>query len=403
MTRLINHKSKIINHIRSSSFFMKRIPFQNTDDPVLRNLQITQSYYELSLALTARTGFSANWCTFATWASKQAGQSIRKEDLRRTLEEALKEMAEALRRLQEQAVRDRVVTAERDPRAFETRVKQALDFRLAVDRVSDAVGRGNKKVFEEIGREFARFEAGLLHDTQPDLDKLERFCASLRPGEPPDGQRYLSQAFRRYYQSFFVGNAKRRAELLLTANLEIGYHEQTRLQPEIAEALEAGLGNITVFAGRVLAVGYGLAGWLAFSKWLGRRLLGRVTAFDQALQELLAAARRQVRRAITETMMTIHLPPDLLVKLGDDLVAGFPETLRRPVDPDLITLLAQIDRTPDSPAGSGALDWASLPDRLNFICDLFRCYQESRDLFDVPFSPEQAAEIKAGRFPGGRL
>ena len=59
-------------------------------DPVIRNLQITQCYHELSAALPGRTGLSANWCTFATWASKQAGQTIRKEDLARLLEEALK-------------------------------------------------------------------------------------------------------------------------------------------------------------------------------------------------------------------------------------------------------------------------------------------------------------------------
>ena len=56
-------------------------------DPVLRNLQITQCYCELSRLFAARTGGEpANWCTFATWASKQAGQTIRKEDLRRAFE-----------------------------------------------------------------------------------------------------------------------------------------------------------------------------------------------------------------------------------------------------------------------------------------------------------------------------
>src|SRR5512133_605623 len=54
-------------------------------DVVIRNLQITQCYHELSLALTRRIGPHANWCTFATWASKQAGQTIRKEDLARAL------------------------------------------------------------------------------------------------------------------------------------------------------------------------------------------------------------------------------------------------------------------------------------------------------------------------------
>jgi hypothetical protein len=58
-------------------------------DPVLGNLQITQCYHELALVQMERTGCWANWCTFATWASKQAGQTIRKEDLGRVLEIAL--------------------------------------------------------------------------------------------------------------------------------------------------------------------------------------------------------------------------------------------------------------------------------------------------------------------------
>ena len=55
-------------------------------DPVVRNLRITQAYAEMSSALEARVGPGANWCTFATWASKQAGQTIRIEDLARTVE-----------------------------------------------------------------------------------------------------------------------------------------------------------------------------------------------------------------------------------------------------------------------------------------------------------------------------
>ena len=57
-------------------------------DPVVRNLQITQCYHELAMVLAARVG-GANWCTFATWASRQAGQTIRKEDFARLLENAM--------------------------------------------------------------------------------------------------------------------------------------------------------------------------------------------------------------------------------------------------------------------------------------------------------------------------
>ena len=50
-------------------------------DPVIRNLEITQCYSRLAAAVAALTGGGANWCSFATWASRQAGCTIRGEDL----------------------------------------------------------------------------------------------------------------------------------------------------------------------------------------------------------------------------------------------------------------------------------------------------------------------------------
>jgi hypothetical protein len=69
----------------------------------------------------------------------------------------------------------------------------------------------------------------------------------------------------------------------------------------------------------------------------------------------------------------------------------------------LSTLLEQIDPTPDSTTDSGASDWANFPERLHFIADLFRCYQESPDVFEPPFTAEQVAALKAGRMPEGAL
>ena len=52
---------------------------------------------------------------------------------------------------------------------------------------------------------------------------------------------------------------------------------------------------------------------------------------------------------------------------------------------------------------TGAVDWADLPERLHFIVDMFRCYQEWPDLFVAPFTPEQVVALKAGHLPPGRL
>ena len=58
-------------------------------DPVIRNLRITQCYHELSRAVGERVAPGANWCTFATWASRQAGQTIRGEDFARAVDDIL--------------------------------------------------------------------------------------------------------------------------------------------------------------------------------------------------------------------------------------------------------------------------------------------------------------------------
>ena len=61
------------------------------ENPVIRNLEITECYSRLSGAFAARGGKGANWCTYATWASKQAGRTIRGEDLVESLQRRLPE------------------------------------------------------------------------------------------------------------------------------------------------------------------------------------------------------------------------------------------------------------------------------------------------------------------------
>jgi hypothetical protein len=413
-------------------------------DPVIRNLQITQCYHELSEAFARRTGASANWCTFAAWASKQAGQTIRKEDLVRLLERRLRGSPSAI------AASETVAAAARPAGESQLLGQQALSlnapaFTPAVERASDAVARGNRKVFEEIGHEFACFfQAGLhgpdpnaveanavqpnavepevlkmnvveLNAVQPnavepealkmnvvELQALERWIEALRPGDPPDGQEYLRRAFRHYVLALGEADTKARAELLLLANIEIGFHEQTRLQPEIAESMDAGLVSFTEFARALLGALFPRTSLLRIAYLYLRRALGRPTALDLAMQALLAEVRLQLRLLITEIMMTISLPSGDL-RLGDALSADYPESLRELSHPELCRFLEERGLPAGGLEGSGALDWADLPDRLHFILALFRCYQEHAPLFEPPFTPEQAADLKAGRLPGGRL
>ena len=268
-------------------------------DPIVRNLHITHSYHELSFVLARRTGPCANWCTFATWASKQAGQTIRHEDLSRALEDVLTSAPNTSAAVANVTAAVQQLGAGQDSAEIRRRVWVALDPITAVERVADAVARGNQKVFAEIGREFARFTGTCLNDTVFEPAGLAAFCASLRPGGPPEGQDYLRQGFTHFYQALFEAEPQTRAELFLLAELEIGLHEQTRLQPEIAEALDAALVDPDTFALRLIAGVFPYRGWPAYFLLVVLRRLKSRTTFEIAAEGLIAAARQQLRVLFT--------------------------------------------------------------------------------------------------------
>lgn len=364
-------------------------------DPIIRNLQITQCYYEISQSVAPLAGPSANWCTFATWASKQAGQTIRTEDLVHAFEERFYVSTEATALLQNIVTRVRRWGAELETQNLKTAVLQALNPGEALARASDAVARGNRKVFQEIGREFARFLATFHDDTRFDPDKIARFCASLRPGDPPDGQRVLGEAFGAYCEARHAEDAKDKSELMLLANLRAGFHEQIRLQPEIAEALHTSLPNPEELKRKLLAN-------LVSGFWI-RSDLAQFSGRSLWLDRLVHEINRLIGQVITEHLMTLHLPGGEVVRLGRDLTTTFPPVLAEIRNPKLREMLAQTDPTPDSLVGSGATDWANFKERMQFITDFFRAYQERSQLFDAPFTPEQVISLKSGRKPSGRL
>jgi hypothetical protein len=369
--------------------------------PVNRNLQITNCYSELSAAFAARTGLVANWCTFATWASKQAGVTIRGEDLERTLEDVLRRDPEIQRILSLIAMQSKILGSEEAQQLQESALGKLIS--SAAARASDAVARGNKKVFEEIGREFARFIATCLNDDVYKESVIVDFSRKFVPGPPPDGQDYLRKAFTRYYTALYETDPKKRDELRLLANIEIGFHEQARLQPEITESLNAGLvdpQHVRDYVLNILVSSKNLWGKiLYFFKWL----IGKTSLLKKAVDSLVFAAEGHIRRVITANLMTLTLPPGNCLHLGQDLVADYPEDLKQLTNPELLALLAQIEPTTNNPRGEGATDWSELKQRLHFIADLFRCYHETKDLFNEAFTSQQIAVLKAGGLPEGPL
>jgi hypothetical protein len=359
------------------------------DDPIIRNLEITYCYSRLAAALAARSGEGANWCTYATWASRQAGRTIRGEDFLGELERRLaagRWFVHPLRTLWRRLLRRGLFDRSTRLGRFTSQLHTPFD---AFERASDAVARGNRKVFEEIGLEFARYlEAG---------SELQRFLGELRPGEPPDGQRYLRQAFARYEQLRHAGDPKTRAELGVLANLEIGLHEQTRLQPEIAEAIDAGLATNEDLGKRTLvALIPGAAQWWAVVRGPLAATVGAIAAGAQRTSTRIA------REVISDRLMVLALPGRVLA-LGTHLADEYPDALREPALAELTDLLAQFEPTPPAHDDCGAHDWADFPQRMHYIVHLFRAFHLSADLSRSPFTPEQVARFERGTVPDGEL
>jgi hypothetical protein len=321
--------------------------------------------------VTTRAPGCSNWCTFATWASRQAGATIRGEDMLDALGHELgaeARLAHPLDSVWRWLLRRGLFQRDTWLGRLMADLHTPFD---AFERASAAVATGNLKVFEEIGFHFARY----LHDTNPSLavDSLAfaRFLDGFAPGEPPSGQRYLRQAFTRYQQQHAESDRRRRAELIVLANLEVGFHEQTRLQPQIRRALDA-------------AIPAHDPAW---------RLL------RHQLQRKLTALSREV---ITHCLMVLTLPGAVLA-LGRNLDVALPDDLRKPADPDLIAMLALYEPVPPAVDDCAAHDWAQLAQRMHYISHLFRAFHERPALAAAPFTPEQIALFRTGIVPEGDL
>ncbi len=188
------------------------------------------------------------------------------------------------------------------------------------------------------------------------------------------------QAFHNYRAAALSVDPKEKSELMFLANLQIGFHEQTRLQPDIKAALDGALlepGDLTDLLLNTLT---GHEGRIA--QTLEKAFQRHESPPGKVAMVLAQDAQRHVRTLITELLMSIFLPPDTMVRLGYSLARPFPQALQNLSSPDLLHLLASFDPTPGSKDGSRVKDWANLRQRLRFIANLFRAYGEEKCLFE---------------------
>ncbi len=364
---------------------------------VIRNLEITECYSRLSQAMQARTGAAANWCTFATWASRQAGNTIRGEDLLKRFERNLGRQASWLAPLQSlyrMLLRKGLFEPDTKLGKAVSEIHTPFD---AFEVASEAVAKGNLKVFEEIGREFARFMAMVPVDAPLDSEEFRKFAAELRPGAPPEGQDYLKEAFAHYQQQRREADPANRAGAILLANLKIGLHEQTRLQPQIAAAVDAPLKTVVDLGGRVLRILFPRS-----REWSQMRQRTTAWLIDWLAAKLQAAAVTITREAVTEAMMVLALP-NIVLSLGRNLEAPAPPVFNGKLPDELNNFVKEYDPCLPGASDCGAKDWCNLRQRMHYILHLFRAYAAESALFSRPFTDEQVARFRAGIVPEGEI
>ncbi len=362
------------------------------EDPILRNLWITQSYADFAARLRAALDAEdSTWCGFAVWASATAGQSIRREELPGILSKLLQAGDQHQGLIDEINRRLRPLRAlHLVPRLGHVHLVRAFDD--ALDAVSAHIAHGNTLVYAELAPLFVAFIEAIEADGTAPLTSAELTDLLDRTVDgtvDPD----VGAAFEWYRQAVVSADRRERPQAMLAANVMAVAHEQRRLQDDIAAALDSGV----LTAEQVVAE--------LLPRWAPRfvaRVIGRAAAgpIQRVLDELWDDV-------VTELLMTMRVPGATL-RLHDDVPPGpggrlFPPDLAELAHGLASAAYAQWDRTDGTGRPCGARDWAVLGERMSYIVNLFRSRQQDQSLSVPPFAADQIEAMQAGRVPSGPL
>jgi hypothetical protein len=364
--------------------------------PVLRNLLITQCYHDLSSEIARVLGAgNANWCTYATWASKTAGRFIRNDEVPALFRKLLEDshgFRKGTQRVSRGLFNFHPETSFADIDLFDVAEE-------TVGEVSGQITAGNLKVFSELAPVFARF-VHLFDGGSLDKTAAQRLLDSLKVGPSSrDGQSLLKEALEHLLAAAQESDPVAKAQHMLVANAQTGLHEQIRLQPYIAGSLNAPIENTLE---RI---------WHERSaKKADESLLGRIHALWDRLGTTVVHDAKSIWNLFSaEELMTLTVPGQVL-RLGDALPPAapgrplYPEPLVNLSNYDAIELLEQYDALDTEGEGYvGASDWTLLTQRMRYIIALFRSRQQESSIQQQPFSPTQLELLWADKVPPAPL
>lgn len=360
--------------------------------PVLRNLLITQCYHDLSSELGRVLGATnANWCTYATWASKTAGRFIRNDEVPALFRKLLED-SHGFRKGAQRVSRGLFDFHPESPFGEFDLFDVAEE---TVREVSERITAGNLKVFAELAPVFARF-VHLFDGGSLDKTAAQRLLDSLRVGPSSrDGQSLLKEALEHFLAAAQESDPVAKAQHMLVANAQTGLHEQIRLDPYIAGSLNAPIENTLERIWEERSI-----------KRADTSLLSRIHAlWDRVGASIVHDAKGAWNLFSAEELMTLTVPGQVL-RLGERLPPAFPgkalypEPLVDLTNYAAIELLEQYDvLDPHGEGYVGASDWTLLPQRMRYIIALFRSRQQEGSIQQQPFSSAQLDMLWADKVP----
>jgi hypothetical protein len=270
-----------------------------------------------------------------------------------------------------------------------SKVDLFAQIRTLLLRVSVDVSNGNRKVFAELAPLFCQFNDLMSLPKAKRNLYLTKFIANLDPGPTSEGgQDLLRKAFSNYSMAATMADSSIKAQLMLLANCQIGLHEQTRLQIDIQQAMDAPIVVvITEGLGRLLKI---------------RLAFALLKPFGVNSEQVRAELQKEWQRIATRFSMNLSLPNGRVLPLGGNNIpwpSQIPEQLRILTNPELINFLHTFDDDLDNLRKRGADNWSKLGERMGFICELFRSSQQTANLSDQPFSQHAREEISRGKVP----
>jgi hypothetical protein len=190
----------------------------------------------------------------------------------------------------------------------------------------------------------------------------------------------VAQAFEHYTAALAEAHPRRRAQHFLLANSLAVLHEQRRLQPYIEHGINA------LSSSAVAALG-------------AQRIM--VQAGASGPHTVVADEVHGAWDEVVTTRLMSLVMPDEVLHVGRDLppprgLPLFPPDLAELDLAELLAFTDEWDRTGGTGRPTGAKDWLSLADRMNYIFNLFRSRQQYAGMIAPPFATSGVPLIELG-------